>query len=274
MPSHLSSPWNHGVSYIEMLFGDVLLSSGTCFFWREAGAVFLVTNWHNLSGLNPATRQTMSPTGGLPNKVRVQTFRKVTPEDADGYYVMDVVQQEIPLYTDGWAESLWRQHSKYKEKVDVAVIDVSAVLAEFIISPVNELEADALLEPKVSQEVFILGYPLGLITGSPSPVWKRGSIASDPTFDPYGLPQIIVDTATRSGMSGSVVLARHRISGGYKRKDGSDAAPIIGGQRDVILGVYSGRLGASELEAQLGIVWKRELISEIIQDGEFATPHA
>jgi hypothetical protein len=31
-----------------------------------------------------------------------------------------------------------------------------------------------------------------------------------------------------------------------------------------ILGVYSGRIGASAIEAQLGIVWKTHVIDEII----------
>jgi len=41
------------------------------------------------------------------------------------------------------------------------------------------------------------------------------------------------------------------------------------GEIQNFVGIYSGRiLGKTELEAQLGIVWKKEVIDEII-DGEF-----
>ncbi len=36
------------------------------------------------------------------------------------------------------------------------------------------------------------------------------------------------------------------------------------GEADSFVGVYSGRLGASQLEAQMGIVWKKLLIEEIV----------
>jgi hypothetical protein len=35
-----------------------------------------------------------------------------------------------------------------------------------------------------------------------------------------------------------------------------------------ILGVYSGRIGASAIEAQLGIVWKTHVIDDIIAGGK------
>jgi hypothetical protein len=36
------------------------------------------------------------------------------------------------------------------------------------------------------------------------------------------------------------------------------------GEGELFLGVYSGRLGEDEFKAQLGIVWKKEVIEEII----------
>lgn len=35
---------------IEMFFGATLLSQGTAFFWQKEQQLFLVTNWHNVSG--------------------------------------------------------------------------------------------------------------------------------------------------------------------------------------------------------------------------------
>jgi len=138
---------------------------------------------------------------------------------------------------------------------------------------VNTIEADAVIDSFVSQDIFIVGYPLGIIDGLPSPVWKRGTIASEPSFDPEGHPKIYIDSATRKGMSGSIVLTRHMVVGkSIKKKDGSISDPIFFGIKDTVLGIYSGRLGAHEIQAQLGIVWKRQVIEETIAGGSFAQP--
>jgi hypothetical protein len=79
-----------------------------------------------------------------------------------------------------------------------------------------------------------------------------------------GLPKMLADTATRKGMSGSVVLADHFILGPYKLADGTDMPQSFISRRQSILGVYSGRLGADHIQAQLGIVWKKRVIDEII----------
>lgn len=152
----------------------------------------------------------------------------------------------------------------------MAAIDVTTTVAGLHISHANEVEADAVLDPHVSQEVFVLGFPLGMITGVPAPVCKCASVASDPNFDPDGLPKLFIDTATRPRMSGSVVLARHTILGkAFPRKNGTESEPVL--QLDTVLGVYSGRLGAGDLEAQLGIVWRRNAIVEIILHGRTGT---
>jgi hypothetical protein len=56
-------------------------------------------------------------------------------------------------------------------------------------------------------DVFVLGYPFGPgKTGLP--VWKRGSIASEPDLVPQVENYLLVDTASRPGMSGSPVILR------------------------------------------------------------------
>lgn len=65
-------------------------------------------------------------------------------------------------------------------------------------------------------------------------------------------------------MSGSPVIFRYR--GFYKNNPEAQemADGDWFGEGDMFAGVYSGRLGASTVEAQLGIVWKAHLIDEII----------
>jgi hypothetical protein len=106
----------------------------------------------------------------------------------------------------------------------------------------------------------VLGYPFG----SPPPglpVWKRGSIASEPELAPIGPRYFLIDSASRPGMSGAPVILR---SWGAHVKE-NDAVSMIAGAVTRFVGVYSGRLHTKDLlEAQLGMVWPARLISEIV----------
>ncbi len=57
--------------FIDMRVGDTALASGTGFVWKDGEALFLVTNWHNLSGQNPLNGQSLSPSGSRPDNVVV-----------------------------------------------------------------------------------------------------------------------------------------------------------------------------------------------------------
>lgn len=74
-------------------------------------------------------------------------------------------------------------------------------------------------------------------------------------------------------MSGSVVIARHIIVGqSVTKKDGTTTEPFLYAREDIVLGIYSSRLGAHEVEAQLGIVWKRHVIEETVAGNRLAQP--
>jgi len=71
-----------------------------------------------------------------------------------------------------------------------------------------------------------------------------------------GLPAFIIDATTKPGMSGSPVVAR-RI-GTYH----TSQAIQMGGQATRFLGIYSGRIHE---QADVGIVWRPEVISSILR---------
>jgi hypothetical protein len=114
---------------------------------------------------------------------------------------------------------------------------------------------------KVARDVFVLGYPKGISGGSVFPIWKKASIATEPAIQLDGLPKILVDSAMREGMSGAPVVAIS--DGGYEEENGSLMQTL--GRFYRFVGVYSGRLGDNEMEAQLGIVWKTQAVGEIVQ---------
>lgn len=244
-----TDPFSQVPIFIKMKFGTTELAIGTAFFYRRNGALFLISNWHNFSGRDPKTKKPLADHGGVPNIVSCYLC-------LNGPYIKRE-WLEIPLNEN---ESLiWYQHPISGSDIDVAVLPVS-LSEKFKAIVINDLPFTK-MDIRVSHDVFVLGYPLGIVNSHGLPVWKRASVASEPgTSEPHYL----VDTATRSGMSGSPVIFRYR--GFYKNN--LQAQEIADddwfGEGDMFAGIYSGRLGASSLEAQLGIVWKPHLIDEII----------
>jgi hypothetical protein len=272
LESHLASPWNYAVSYLEMSYRDQVLASTSGFFWKLNDRTFLISNWHNFSGLDPQTGKAMSNTGGVPDRIHFTSYKRLSEPDADGFFEMSPTRVPVLLYDNDLSGARWLHHPKFGRRVDIAAINVSEAVTGLQVSHVNVVEGDALLQPFASQDVFIIGYPLGLITGAPSPVWKRGTIATDPTFDPDNLPKMYVDSATRTGMSGSVVVARHIVVGrSITKKDGTETGPVLYAVRDIVVGIYSSRLGADLVQAQLGIVWKRSAIEETVSGNSVAS---
>jgi hypothetical protein len=261
---------------ISMQFKDVPLAIGTAFIYSYEGQLYLVTNWHNVTGREPSTLKLKDKDAAIPDRIRIEIPVMIkaadTPNrDSEMYHVewRDVC---LPLYYDIDdsthslpKEPIWYEHPKHGYKIDVIVMPVDFP-QEFAICPANDPKLNlsaVLLRP--SLDVFVLGFPEGMSGGAKLPVWKRGSIASEPEIDVDDLPKILIDTATRKGMSGSPVYVSQMGSyqseekydtGGYKRFWGE-------GRR--FLGVYSGRVGDDEFQAQLGIVWKSSVIEEIIQ---------
>jgi hypothetical protein len=119
------------------------------------------------------------------------------------------------------------------------------------------------LDVRVSMDCYVLGYPFGAPPPG-YPVWKRGSIASEPKLAGLGgfsEKYFLIDSASRPGMSGAPVILRSW--GTYVKEN--DAVGMVAGGVTRFIGVYSGRLHTNDLlEAQIGMVWPARLISEII----------
>ncbi len=271
--SYLSDAWNHAVSILYSFYGQQKLASGTCFFWSHQERVYLVTNWHNLAGRNHLTGENLSPHGGRPDRVFVMVYRKTgdplpqgVPSDV---YSMEYVGLEIKLCEPDFSLVRWFQHPTLGRLVDVGAIDVTELAVGMEIRAANVVEADAVVDLKVAQDVFVVGFPYGAMNGLPAPIWKRGSIASDPAFKIDGMPKLVIDTATREGMSGSPVVARSIVLGGYKTKAGLTKS-VVYARIDTVMGIYSGRHYPDLEKAQLGIVWNRDAIEETVASRQVA----
>jgi len=253
---HLKPDWLSLTSVpIRLLFSETntLMATATGFFYEFEEKRYFITNWHNVTGRNAITREPISSHGGSPDVMELGLLTSLSPIEFSTF--------RLPLY-DNKKRTGWLVHPIHKEKVDVVALPVSFP-KDFVglANPINKapLRNDRM---EVSDDVFIIGFPLNIYGGALFPIWKRGSVATEPDVDLDGLPKFLIDTATRQGMSGSPVVMRKKGVHIYEQND--DKVTI--GLSQNLVGIYSGRIHSnSALDAQLGIVWKARVIEEIIR---------
>lgn len=241
------------------------IGSGTGFFVKRDNQWFLVSNWHVFSGRNRQTGQPIHSSCAIPDHCFVFTKRL----DTSG---LKIVKHRIALL-DNDSVPLWFEHSDHGRSVDIAVLKVHADVAgcaKDILSPSGERN-DMFVD--LGGELFIPGYPQGFSANGEFPIWKRASLATSEEFDTNTLNPLLIDTASRSGMSGALCVAI--CNRDYYRKVGAGPKmemvhlPISW----KLLGVYSGRLLAKdELDTQLGQVWRKPLLIEILEQGKRVSP--
>lgn len=236
-----------------------IFSTASSFLYNYKGRIFLITNWHNVTGRNPITGKPLSNKhNGVPDIFMTYLRLKDEPGSA--------LKNIIPIYEDEhMSKPRWLVHPDYKERVDVVAIELEKS-DKFVYSPINSTNFDDDIPPEIADECFVIGYPFSEFRYLGIPIWKKASIATEPTVNEDQLPKLLIDTATRPGLSGSPVVFQrigvHKVGADGNLKDDS----IIGRIRS-FLGIYSGRIGKGEIQAQLGIVWKGRVIKEIIEGG-------
>jgi len=235
---------------------DSELSICTGFIYQKNCNHYLITNWHCFTGKNPENNQPLKGDFILPAKVQVPLHKTKSPCISWERYNFDLIDEET--------NPKWLVHPKYKQGVDVVALEIK-VPKDIFIHPINQQDFEN-FEPTIADDVFILGFPYNFKGGGNFPIWKRASVATEPTIDYNLKPQILVDTASREGMSGAPVIFRrdgiHGLINGVLNDD------TIFGEIQNFVGVYSGRYtGDTQYDAQLGIVWKKTVIDEII-DGK------
>lgn len=231
------------------------IGQATGFFYKLDGGTYLVSNWHVLSGRDPQYGQPMHKSGAVPDSITLALHLT----NALGQYRPD---STISL-TDVTGNPIWFQHPDRGQDVDVAALKIDRLPEDVAVYEAVRPDEKTNMAFAVGMDVFVLGYPLGLTHQGILPVWKRASIATEPELPVAGLPVFLVDTATREGMSGSPVIAR---SYGQVMLAHGGGTSMGGGIYTRFLGIYSGRYGADdEFAAQLGRVWHRSVIDEVIR---------
>ncbi|MCY4303443.1 MAG: hypothetical protein OXC62_01445 [Aestuariivita sp.] len=258
--------------YIRMFFGETLLASGTCFFVSSPNGLILITNRHNFTGRDNITRKTIHDQCALPNHAVVSIYPtsqsdigadflsgtsdssqadKVFLSTNEVHYHIDLEDHDNP------GEPSWVEHPTLGKHADIVAL------------PVKELEDTIGKESRVldlsapwyrwgvGSELYVIGYPFGHVS-APFPIWSKGFMASEPDIDISELPIFLIDCRSRKGQSGSPVWGRFGL-GDVVEHEGKRFTPK--GIINHFLGVYSGRLNS---ESDLGFVWKRSCIEELV----------
>jgi len=241
--------------FLEPMFGNSVISVATGFCWQSERGLYLISNYHVFSGLHPETDQPLSHHGTTPETVRVHFH---APERLGRWKSLD-----LPLF-DPQQRPLWLEHADHGHRVDLAALALKDTERTSAF-PLNTYQFDD-VPIEVGQDVFIIGFPRGLTGNGRFPIWKRGSIASDPEIPLDGLPKLLVDAATREGMSGSPVIAQ--FTGVRMKNPGQLEGDDWIGTGRAFLGVYSGRIPSPcQIEAQLGFVWTANAVAQTVTSG-------
>lgn len=258
----------HGLSLITTLvnhrLGGKSVSIGTGFFYKnEKGFIFLATNYHVITGISPSDKATKAVHG---DEIVIQL------RDKEG----KAYNQHIPLFALN--SNNWLEHPT-DDEADIVLIPLPPKLlenADFAYIGKGTTLKNVLLHP--SSPVVMIGYPHGYRDSVNNlPIWKTGSLASEPEYDFDGKKVIVVDISAFPGMSGSPAF--YVSHNGYATKNGDIF--MGGGMAVHFLGVYASmqmlnsdlyleqvqnqssyKVSHSE-SLQLGHVWKAQLLEEI-----------
>ncbi|WP_158943916.1 serine protease [Granulicella sp. S190] len=221
------------------------LGSGTGFVVKKNEKAYLVTNWHVVSARRPDTGAAMDPQGRYPDEIQI--LQNVKGHLGTWTYKSEKLVNEKN-------EALWIEHPLGKA-VDVVFVPLSN-LSDVDLYPVNLELRKIPIRLAPAGNVSIIGFPFGHSQTAGLPIWKTGTIASDPDIDYDKSPQILVDCTGRPGMSGSPVYARR--SGMYQ--DENTGVNMVSGQTDRFIGIYAGSIDQT---SEIGRVWKASAIMTI-----------
>jgi hypothetical protein len=238
---------------LEQKSGPHWIGNATGFLWVSDGKYFLITNWHVVTGRSSSADETSK--SAAPDRLSVLWYRKAS----NGPDHTSTRRRVDELLRDPNGHPRWFIHPQFGKSVDVIALPVT--LADDVEPyPINKMPSHD-LAVNIGMDVFVIGYPYGLGPDE-LPVWKRGSIASEPNmYIEKKQNHIFLDTASRPGMSGGPVIRRSY--GSHHMRDGtSTMGEAI---RTKFVGVYSGRVTAFDpLDAQLGLMWPAEFVNEIV----------
>lgn len=265
---------------LTQYLGGKAIGHGTGSLVDIDGRLVLVTNYHVVTARDPQRPAALLP--GYPDSPDELSFQILRVDD--GRLVPDVVSAPVELS--------WVEHPHRGKGVDLVAYPIelppdarpAPLSIDFIRAAI-----DRPLRP--GEDVLIVGFPFSELVDDFLPVWKRGSVATEPAVGHRQLPRYLIDALSKEGMSGSPVFAveRDRVldadrdtllalqaatTGEMSALDALmkvDASALTNWRsedRFVFAGVYSGRIGLkAEGDLALGIAQRVDAVLEVLEDG-------
>jgi hypothetical protein len=254
---------------VHLFKGAREVSQGTGFFYGnmradqpgEIDTVFLVTNYHVLTGHAPKVK-----TAASGDRIRFLLHN-------DENDLENVRWIELPLY-DAHDNPIWVASETYASSDVVLVPLPASTYSRIKLYVFTEAHTLTPIRIRPTSGATLLGYPYGFFDRKHwLPIWKTGHVASEPDVDFEGEPTFLVDVSAFPGMSGSPVLAV--ANGIYETEEGL----MRSGTAHKLLGIFSSMPvirrnqpdsagfstipALSEVPLQLGYVWKSSVIADI-----------
>ncbi|NYE61993.1 hypothetical protein FHW58_003200 [Duganella sp. 1224] len=243
--------------YIEMRFGDTILSSGTAFLvsrTRESHCA-LITNRHNLTGRHQESGQCLSSTAAIPDHIDIYFLAPFEDRPKDWNKV------SLPLYREN-GSPYWIEHPRLKERADIVALNFTwgndvHKLPYYIDTTLDR--HGIVVGP--AEPVSVIGYPFGRTSVAKFPIWATGFLAHELSLVTAENPTFMIDCRTRQGQSGSAVIA-WRV-GNYRKlnAEGGVVSVVSPGPHWEFLGIYSGRIHP---HSDIGKVWHVSAIAELL----------
>lgn len=285
---------SEAVVHISICRDDIKLAVGTGVFYKKNNKSYIITAWHNVSGRHSETLESLSTNLSVPNKIIATFSQQISQGEFNGSVKMSI---SLPLEKDG--KPTYLIHPQGWPKVDVVAIPIDLTkeyLSEGSLIDGKKINISTILKNQTSlglstdivhiqdlelrykdiedysdylyasEDIFIVGYPKGITDYTRQPIWKRATVASNPHLGWDGQEQFLVDCASKQGMSGAPAFF-YNLKGAIMLGNTQlrTSSPIT-----VFHGIYVGRIGGtSEFEAQIGRVWKKKVIEEIIDNDQF-----
>lgn len=249
------------IKIIQLCKGEPVGSGTGCIFVSSPrGEHFLVTNWHILTG-----RQTQNPAELMPNvpdspdEIRFSLFQSDTNYER-------TLTLRAPLYDRNSNAARWIEHPRGGCVIDLAALPLVDIPDEAEVISSADLRPTQNMKLEVGMDVFIIGFPYGITGGGGIlPVWKKGTIATEPYVLLDDLPKFLVDSSTRLGMSGSPVFSY--ATGTYRTTD-NEVVQSFGPQPPYnFVGVLSAHIGsgnAAKPLPELAVIWHAQAVSEMM----------
>lgn len=264
------------LKYVRSYDGqDKVSGRGTGFHFRDpSGTVWLVTNWHVLTGRRPDDpAMLISDAMASPTSIGVAYQSRI-----DGQFFRHL---KLPLYEqDG--TPCWYVYRR-DSGVDLAALPIQ--LPDDVKCPcVQDFARRAAGSFVPGLELTIIGMAFQHSRETPYPIWKGARVASEPGYLAMGVPQVLIDTAGVPGMSGSPVyritrglnvsreaaraLENFKVGGevgALEALAGIDLSKAEEGNVLSFVGVYAGSTGSRDLEKlSLGRMFIASLVDLLV----------